>query len=546
MPAARRRRRTSADGGDADFGDTGDADIESTPAVGRQPQRRRRRLSTQARGGDSPAPSLGGGTVTTPVKPTKKAVYSPSVSPAVVADAAPAEASSKREVLLRESAREVEAALAKHSGIPVTRTQVRLKIQENLTEFRGLIAASRQGQRRKFSTRLVARADLPERPARIHPKAEPCYKPEAQWAKILWRRSGWIAIRLEDISQRLLFLYTEHGRTQWLDFSSYATTRVLGKPLHHKAPVDFVVKLLPFRQLSDVIGAKAVSMYQVSLEASSDDSFVSFWISGSGTPLTKPLPRPPKKEAEEADDERESDEGLVRLIGSGADDSVLSADSHVESVVSSNSSAGAKKKPATAGAKPAPSGVPASSGSDSSSSRLPSSSSDSGSSSDSRSSPSLDAKKAVTKTFVTPKAKTTKKTPLQDWTYYYIRDNRGTKHRDIKLIIRDTYCTADALGEKDKSKAVTPSHYGETFEDPVRSILLVRAWALYRCQSLPWVSKVPWRAREFAIEAGRLMRDVAALGAEDHLLGNRNASKIFSGCLPEVAASLRELATAQP
>ena len=107
-PAARRRRRTSADGGDADFGDTGDAEIESTPAVGRQPQRRRRRLSTQARGGDSPAPSLGGGTVTTPVKPTKKAVYSPSVSPAVVADAAPAEASSKRELLLRKSAREVE------------------------------------------------------------------------------------------------------------------------------------------------------------------------------------------------------------------------------------------------------------------------------------------------------------------------------------------------------------------------------------------------------------------------------------------------------
>ena len=143
VPAARRRRRTSADGGDADFGDTGDADIESTLAVGRQPQRRRRRLSTQARGGDSPTPSLGGGTVTTPVKPTKKAVYSPSVSPAVVADAAPAEASRKRELLLRESAREVEAALAKHSGIPVTRTQVRFNIQENLEQFRGRIVASR-------------------------------------------------------------------------------------------------------------------------------------------------------------------------------------------------------------------------------------------------------------------------------------------------------------------------------------------------------------------------------------------------------------------
>ena len=79
----------------------------------------------------------------------------------------------------------MEAVLAKHAGIPVTRTQVRLKIQENLTEFRKRIAASREGQRRKFSTRLVARADLPERPARIHPQAEPCYKPETEWENIL-------------------------------------------------------------------------------------------------------------------------------------------------------------------------------------------------------------------------------------------------------------------------------------------------------------------------------------------------------------------------
>ena len=62
------------------------------------------------------------------------------------------------------------------------------------------------------------------------------------------------------------------------------------------------------------------------------------------------------------------------------------------------------------------------------------------------------------------------------------RASTKSKHRDIKLIIRDTYCTADALGEKNKSKAVTPSNYGETFEDPVRSILLVRAWALYQAQ----------------------------------------------------------------
>ena len=133
-----------------------------------------------------------------------------------------------------------------------------------------------------------------------------------------------------------------------------------------------------------------------------------------------------------------------------------------------------------------------------------------------------------------------------NWTYYYIRDNRGTKHRDVKLVIRDIYCTEDALGIRDKSKAVTPSNYDETFEDPVRSILLLRAWALSRCKSRPWVSEVPWRAREFAIETGRLEHDVAKLGAKDQLLGDRNASKLFSNWLPETAASLRKAAAVQP
>ena len=213
---------------------------------------------------------------------------------------------------------------------------MRLKIQESLLEFRERIAASRAGQRRQFSTRLVARADLPERPARINPRAQPSYKPEALWEKILWRRSGWIAIRLDGGSQRLLFLYTDHLRTQWLHFSSHATAKEPGKMLHHKAPVDFVVQLLPFEQLKSVIVGKEPCIYQVSLEANSNGSFVSFWISNVGTPLTGPLPRPPEKEEEEADDEGESDAELARLIGSDAD-SLLSADSHVESVASSDS-----------------------------------------------------------------------------------------------------------------------------------------------------------------------------------------------------------------
>ena len=78
----------------------------------------------------------------------------------------------------------------------------------------------------------------------------------------------------------------------------------------------------------------------------------------------------------------------------------------------------------------------------------------------------------------------------------------------------------------------------------MRTLLLVRAWAVQRCQSSPWASESPWRAREFAVETARLMRDVAALKEEDGLLGDNEASKLFVKWLPDAAASLRTAAAA--
>ena len=104
---------------------------------------------------------------------------------------------------------------------------------------------------------------------------------------------------------------------------------------------------MPFRQLEGVIGANEVAIYETSIEATSDERFISFCVSSNGIRRTEPLPKPPKKEtaAEEGDEENGTDEELLRIVGSDVGtSSVLSVDSQVDSEASSQASDGGDKK----------------------------------------------------------------------------------------------------------------------------------------------------------------------------------------------------------
>ena len=101
------------------------------------------------------------------------------------------------------------------------------------------------------------------------------------------------------------------------------------------------------------------------------------------------------------------------------------------------------------------------------------------------------------------------------------------------------YCKPNALGTADMSKTRTPSRLGETHDDPVRTFLILRAWAWQRCATVPFISEAEFRARDLAVEAGRLEGDVRSLRAEDKLLGHPAASKEFASWVPEMADRLR-------
>jgi hypothetical protein len=89
------------------------------------------------------------------------------------------------------------------------------------------------------------------------------------------------------------------------------------------------------------------------------------------------------------------------------------------------------------------------------------------------------------------------------------------------------------------SKQVTPRDYGETREEPVRSLLLLRAWTLRRARQNDWADARGFRKRHFDEQEALLERDVKALGAPCRLLGNAKANSVLREVAPSLVARLR-------
>ena len=133
-----------------------------------------------------------------------------------------------------------------------------------------------------------------------------------------------------------------------------------------------------------------------------------------------------------------------------------------------------------------------------------------------------------------------KRTPLWDNRYFFIADNTG--HPDVKMNMHKywSYDPPGGMGLVGRSKTLTPAHYGESREDPVRSFLMLRAWMLWRVKQDGWVDWDRGRQRHFAEEAIVLERKIAALEPRPNgkLLGNAKADALLKGWVPDICARL--------
>ena len=128
--------------------------------------------------------------------------------------------------------------------------------------------------------------------------------------------------------------------------------------------------------------------------------------------------------------------------------------------------------------------------------------------------------------------------PLWEDPYFSVWDNLGREY--LSIHIRNHWCqlSPHGLGVVNKSKTVTPRHFGETRAEPTRSLILLRAWAVWRARQRGWADAQRGRARHFTEQEALIEQDIRALGAPCHLLGNRKANSVLQTWVPQVVSRL--------
>ena len=90
------------------------------------------------------------------------------------------------------------------------------------------------------------------------------------------------------------------------------------------------------------------------------------------------------------------------------------------------------------------------------------------------------------------------------------------------------------------SKTITPSIVGETRADPIRSLLILKAWMICRARIHPgWIESNSARQRLFREEADLVLAEVKRFQPQaDGLLGDAVASKMMRAFVPDIVAKI--------
>ena len=111
----------------------------------------------------------------------------------------------------------------------------------------------------------------------------------------------------------------------------------------------------------------------------------------------------------------------------------------------------------------------------------------------------------------------------------------------VKAYARAAWCSPapKGIGTSSVTKTLTPRHYGDSLDDPIKSLLLLRAWCIWRASQHGWADASRGRSRHFKDQAELLEQDVKALGSKDRLLDSGRANTLLKSWVPKIVARLR-------
>jgi hypothetical protein len=117
--------------------------------------------------------------------------------------------------------------------------------------------------------------------------------------------------------------------------------------------------------------------------------------------------------------------------------------------------------------------------------------------------------------------------------YFTFTDN--PQYPDVKARAVDRWCNAECMGVAGKSKTVVPEHFGEDRSAPHRSMLVLKAWMLWKANTNDFCNKRASRRRLFAKEAIDLRLAISSMScAVAPTTGNEHADSMIRKWMPQV------------
>jgi hypothetical protein len=120
--------------------------------------------------------------------------------------------------------------------------------------------------------------------------------------------------------------------------------------------------------------------------------------------------------------------------------------------------------------------------------------------------------------------------------------NKSSVYRDVRMSVKGHLSKTTLMGAWSQHKALTPHHYGDTWEDPRRTICLLKAWAVWRSTCGGWARARECRQRHLAKMTGDLAAEIRVLCAGDvsePLWGYVKAERWLTNWVPDILVELR-------
>ena len=121
---------------------------------------------------------------------------------------------------------------------------------------------------------------------------------------------------------------------------------------------------------------------------------------------------------------------------------------------------------------------------------------------------------------------------------------KSHRWQDVKMQVKFAFRKpmAGVGGVAGLTKALTPSHYDETIENPRKTLCLLRAWSLWRAAKGGWGHSHPGRKRRLEAMEASVAAEVRAVDGravlKRPLFQNQKAHKFFFQWAPELVQGL--------